>query len=109
MIKYSLERVFDIHLEFFFFFWHVCWCWSQPGTLCPSHPFAVPSISGGPDWRGVRSCVTDRWFIWVNLSLTGGKGGGERKDIEEDGRRGEVAKPLIHKDIGWSNLLMLEF
>lgn len=54
----------------------------------------------GPDWRGVRSCITDRWFIWVNLSLTGGKCGvgGGRKDIEEDGRRNEVAKPLPRFD-----------
>lgn len=60
----------------------------------------------GPDWSGVRSRITDRWFIWVNLSLDWRDEGGDTGGWKED----KVAEPPLHsinKDIGCSHLLML--
>lgn len=53
----------------------------------------------------MRSSITDRWFIWGNLSVTG-EIGGRYRGLKED----NVAEPLphlIYKDIGSSHLLMM--
>lgn len=63
-------------------------------VLIPSRHCAIDLQ--GPDWRGVRSGVTDRWFIWVNLSLTGGKTGGGGGY-----RRNEAPSTLNYKHSGW--------
>lgn len=71
-------------------------------VLIPSRHCAIDLQ--GPDWSGVRSRITGRWFIWGNLSVTGEMKGGRYRRMKED----RVAEPLlhlIHKDIGCSHLL----
>lgn len=73
MITRSLEKVFYSNLEFFFGMLLVL---VPDWDLVLSRSLHCAIDLRGPDRRGVRSCITDRWFIWLKLTLTLGKGGG---------------------------------